>query len=146
MKAVCLLALLVAIGANASVQKVSPVQKVIELLDNLKGKVAADLAAEEKEMVEYTKYCDDTSSEKGYAIRTAAKEIERLQAQIEDGQAQIAGAETEIAELGSETAKKETELANAVKLRKGDRADFKKSETAKKETELANAVKLRKGD
>ena len=37
----------------------------------MKGKVADDLAAEENEMVEYTKYCDDESSAAGAADGSA---------------------------------------------------------------------------
>ena len=47
--AVCLL--LVVVG-SATAGKGSPVQKVIELLDDLKGKVKADLAAEAAAMEE----------------------------------------------------------------------------------------------
>jgi len=125
MKTALLVCTLLALG---TAEKVSPVQKVIELLDGLKGKVAADLAAEEAEMVEYSKYCDDEASERGYAISTAAKSIERLSAAIEEGNTQIASAESEIATLSAGTAKKETELANAMKLRDVERGEFKKTE------------------
>jgi len=134
MKTVLIVCALLALGTQSQAAKVSPVQKVIELLEGLKGKVADDLAAEEKEMVEYTKYCDDESSERGYAISTATKAIERLNAAIEEGASKISVAEAEIASLSAEAAKKETELARAMELRGVERKEFKKTEQ-----ELVNA-------
>ena len=50
---VCTLILAAVVDAATLNTKVSPVQKVITLLDDLKAKVAADLVAEEKLMDEY---------------------------------------------------------------------------------------------
>jgi len=55
--------LLAVVGCAA----VSPVQKVVELLDECKAKVAKDLAAEASIMEEYTVFCDDELKAKGYA-------------------------------------------------------------------------------
>ena len=63
--------------------KVSPVQKVVELLDNLKSKCVADITAEEKEMQAYLSYCDEEASNKAYALKTAAREQADLQAGME---------------------------------------------------------------
>ena len=55
---VCALFLGTFVDAATLQTKVSPVQKVIELLDDLAGKVKADLAKDETLMEEYTKWCD----------------------------------------------------------------------------------------
>merc|ERR1719421_1754733 len=73
----------------ATVVSGSAVQKVIELLEDNKVKIANDLAAEEKEMAEYTDFCDKESSDKGYAIKTATSKIEDLTAAIEKGTTKI---------------------------------------------------------
>ena len=52
---------------------ISPSPKVVELLDECKGKVEADLAAEEKAMEEYAVFCDEELKSKGYAIETATR-------------------------------------------------------------------------
>merc|ERR1719443_880713 len=86
---------------------VSPVQKVIELLEENKLKIANDLAAEEKEMAEYTEFCDKESSDKGYAIKTATTKIEDLTAVITKCESKIPAYEDEIATLGTEVAAKQ---------------------------------------
>merc|ERR1719316_1203093 len=98
---------------------VSPVQKVIELLEECKAKVEKDLAAEAAVMEEYTTFCDDELKEKGYAIQTAEREIGDLAATIEDSKATIVEKTDEIAELGTVIAAKEKELADATEVRKG---------------------------
>lgn len=113
----------------------SPVQKVIELLEDNKVKIANDLAAEEKEMAEYTDFCDKESSDKGYAIKTATSKIEDLTATIEKCSSKIPAYEDQIATLGTEVASKQKQLYEATELRKKEKADFKAEEE-----ELVTAV------
>lgn len=63
--------------------------EVIELLDDLKGKVEADLANEEKLMNEYTNWCDEEANTKEDAITSSKRTIKDLQATIEDANASI---------------------------------------------------------
>jgi len=118
MQAVIVLALIATSGA------VSPVQKVIELLDDCKGKVAKDLAAEAAVMEEYTTFCDDELKEKGYAIDTAKREISELGAAIEDAKATVLAKTDEISTLGNLVAGKEKELADAQGVRSAKNAEF----------------------
>jgi len=100
-------------------EAVSPVQKVVQILEDIKMKVQADLAAEEKEMEEYTTFCDDTLTAKGFAIKDAARTITSLEAAIADGEATELVLGDEIAALGTEMATKERELdeKEAVRLK-----------------------------
>jgi hypothetical protein len=123
--AVCLV--LLALG-SATAEKVSPVQKVIELLDQLKGKVEADLAAEATAMEEYSSWCDTEISDKGYAIKTATREIADHNAAISDAEATISAKTAEIGELGSTIAAKGGELADAGKVYAGEKKSFEESE------------------
>jgi len=104
------------------------VQKVIELLDDTKGKIVADLAAEEKEMTEYSAFCDDTMEQKGYQIKTATRSISDLSATIEDCKATVAMKDEEIVTLGSELAKLDGELATATADREGAHKTFEATE------------------
>merc|ERR1719163_1501456 len=92
---------------------VSPVQKVVELLDECKAKVQSDLDLEAKAMEEYLSFCDDELKDKGYAIETAGRSIEEMSATVEDSTAQIAELGDEISTLGTTIAAKEKELADA---------------------------------
>merc|ERR1719443_21543 len=102
----------------------SPVQKVIELLEENKVKITNDLAGEEKEMAEYADFCGKESSEKGYAIKTAVAKIADLQAIIEECSMKIPAHEDEVSTLGTEVAAKEKELAEATELRSKEKAEF----------------------
>merc|ERR1719420_1239214 len=103
---------------------VSPVQKVLELLDECKAKVQKDLDLEAKGMEEYTTFCDDELKDKGYAIETAARSIEDLSATVEDAKAQIVELSDEISTLGTTIASKSTELGEATTVRDGQHEDF----------------------
>merc|ERR1719421_1416717 len=122
--------------------KVSPVQKVVELLEECKGKVAKDLAAEAEVMEEYTTFCDDELKEKGYAIETATREIGELEAAIEDSKATVLAQSDEIATLGTEAAAKSKELYDATEVRKAKKADFEaaEAELVKSVDECSRAV------
>merc|ERR1719272_1848743 len=93
---------------------VSPVQKVIQLLDENKVKITNDLAAEEKEMGEYSEFCDKESTTKGYAVKDAVRKIGDLGAAITDCDSKIPMYEDSIATLGSEVAEYTDE--NKVKI------------------------------
>merc|ERR1719333_718266 len=116
--------LLVAAGAT----KVSPVAKVIELLDELTGKVKGDLAAEETMMEEYTKWCDSESNEKEDAITSNKRTIGDLEAEIADASARISELSTEVEELAGKISAAETELSDATKVRDEEKATFEGSE------------------
>merc|ERR1719484_108838 len=116
---------LAAVGATG----VSPVAKVIELLDELTGKVKGDLAAEETMMEEYTKYCDSESNEKEDAITSHKRTIGDLEAEIADATARISELGTEVEELAGKISGAESELGEATKLREEEKASFAASES-----------------
>jgi len=131
--ALCLAGLLCASVGHAA--QVSPVQKVVELLGQCKGKVQADLDAEAKSMAEYSTFCDDELKDKGYAIETAGRTIADLSATAQDAAAQISALGDEISTLGSTIAAKEGELHEANSVRSGERSNF-----AAAEKELVTSV------
>merc|ERR1719248_413615 len=114
-----------AVGATG----VSPVAKVIELLDELTGKVKGDLAAEETMMEEYTKWCDSESNEKEDAITSHKRTIGDLEAEIADASARISELGTEVEDLAGKISGAESELAEATKLRDEEKAAFAASES-----------------
>merc|ERR550537_1247703 len=133
--------ILVLVG-TASAANVSPVQKVIELLDECKAKVQKDLAAEAEVMEEYVTFCDDELKEKGYAIETAKREMGDLGATIEDSKATIIEKGDEISTLGTEIAAKEKELAAATEVRAAKNEEFvaAEKELVKSVDECSRAV------
>jgi chromosome segregation ATPase len=118
--------ILCVLGALAA--KVSPVQKVIQLLDELKGKVESDLSAEEKMMEEYTSWCDEEANDKEDAITSSKRTIGDLEATIEDAKATILTLTSSIDELTSKISTSETELAKASDIREKEHEVFVASE------------------
>merc|ERR1719371_18778 len=114
------------VGASAA--QVSPVQKVIQLLDELKGKVEADLASEESLMEEYTTWCDEEANTKEDAITSSKRTIGDLEATIEDAKASIVTLTSSIDELTTSISASEADLDKATALRNEEHEDFKASE------------------
>merc|ERR1719440_2625617 len=77
----------------SSAAKVTPVQKVIELLNNMVEKGTKEKQDEQVQFASYKTFCDNTVSQKQEAIAEATEMIEVLTADIEKY-------ETEAAELG----------------------------------------------
>merc|ERR1719160_113902 len=138
----CVAVILMCALTGGLAEHVSPVQKVIELLDECKAKVESDLAAEATAMEEYATFCDDELKAKGYAIQTADREIADLSATIEDSKATIVEKEDEVSTLGTEIAGKEKELYEATEARKAKNADFvaAEKELVKSVDECSRAV------
>jgi hypothetical protein len=121
--------------------EVSPVQKVIQLMDDMEAKVEKDLAAESAAMDEYMSFCKEELREKEYAIKTASREIGELEAQIADNEATMNGAADEVALLSNTIASQEKDLAEAKSKRETQKKDFLAGEKVLtesiQETELA---------
>jgi len=107
----------------------SMIAKVIEMLGEEKDKIKADLAAEEKTMDEYMGWCDDTQDKFSYGIKASKTKIEELTAVIEDNSGQIAALDEEIAELGNEIAEQQSQMDEAIAIRKKDHDIFIKAES-----------------
>jgi hypothetical protein len=120
----------------------SAVQKIIEMLGEMKTKLKADLAEETKAMNEFMAFCDDEAKNKQYAIKTATRALEDLNAVITESDAKIAECSDEITTLGTEISEKEKELAGATKIRKAEHADFvtTEKELAKSADEVSRAL------
>merc|ERR1719217_369085 len=104
------------------------IAKIIEMLGEEKDKVAEDLAAEAKTMADYMQYCDDDQSEKAYAIKTATRKTNDLNALVTDNTANINALEEEIGELAAEIAERQDEMAEADKVRETEHQEFLKRE------------------
>jgi hypothetical protein len=79
--AISCLVLLLATGSNAA--SVTPVQKVIELLNGMAAKSSAESDADEIEFAKFKSFCDNTAGEKQRAIADANEQIKTLKADIE---------------------------------------------------------------
>jgi len=130
--------------AGVLASQVSPVQKVIEMLDDLKAKVAGDLSAEETMMSKYTTWCDEEDNTKEDAITSNKRTIGDLNAVIADSNARIGELSTEIEELAGKISSAEADLSKATGIRGEENDSFSATEKELTETidtlERATAV------
>ena len=123
--AVSLVLLLVACSVVLRSQvQVTPVQKVVQLLENMKEKGTKEMQEEEVQYTKFKQFCDMTLREKEAAIDEAADKIETLEADIEKAasEAERLGKEMSEHQADIEAATAEKEKATAV--REKGRTDF----------------------
>merc|ERR1719316_1023491 len=125
----------------ASGAKLSPVQKVIQLIDDMHAKVTKEAAEESKVFEEYAKFCDDEATAKEYAIKDSKEAIEEFTATITDSKAIIETEDSKVSDLATKISDTETELSSSVSLRNKEHDEFVKTEKELVETveELAGA-------
>merc|ERR1719164_317284 len=93
--------ILLGTASAASVEQqssVTPVQKVIQLLNGMVEKGKKEKHEEQVQFAAYKQFCDDTSVEKQRAIKEGNQMIEKLNADIQKYNADAARLGREIAE------------------------------------------------
>jgi len=114
--------------------KISPVQKVVQMIDEMAGKVQKELDATTADFEEYAKFCDDQSVEKDYAIKDGKESMEELSATITDTSAGIESAAAKIEDVSTKISDTESELSTATAVRKAENEAYVKSEKELLET------------
>jgi chaperonin cofactor prefoldin len=127
MKAVLFLTL-VAFAPAAKAADSNPLGKVLELMADLKAKITKEGVAEEKAFKEYFAWCDDTSKNGGFAIKTATDTKAKLEAKIDKLTGEISASDSKIEELAADIATQTGELKDATSIRDKEKADFSASE------------------
>merc|ERR1719327_614619 len=119
--AVAALALL-ASSANAST--VTPVQKVIQLMEGMLEKGKKEKHDEQVQFAAYKQFCDDTTVEKKRAIAEANERIDVLKADIQKYAADAAQLTKEIAELDEDISIWNGDIKAATNVREIEKADY----------------------
>merc|ERR1719512_425949 len=104
--------------------KVTPVQKVIELMEGMAAKGKKEKHDEQVQFAAYKQFCDDTSVEKKRAIETAEETIEVLTADIEKYTADAALLTKEIAGHDEDISVWNGDEKAATKVRSLEKADY----------------------
>jgi len=112
----------------------NPVQKAIELLDNLATKITKEMDEAEKAFEEFSKFCTHESREFKFEIKTSKEEIEALNAKIAKDSADADAAEAKISQLSAAISKADGDLKAATGVRETEAADFAKEDAELKET------------
>jgi len=119
------LALCASGGALAtSAASVSPVQKVIQMLDGMLTKGKEEKHAEAVQFAAYKQFCSDTEAEKSRAVKLADEKIEMLKASIQMSTTTAENIKIEVQELEAQTATWQADQKAATKVRETERNDY----------------------
>lgn len=127
-RSLVLIATLAASCTLGFASETNPLGKVLDLLAELTAKITKEGEAEAKAYKEYFAWCDDTSKNAGFEIKTATAGKEQLEAKIGELISAIDVSGSKIEELAADTATDTAELKNATLLREKEFADFSASE------------------
>jgi len=117
--------LLIGFAAAADQQStVTPVQKVIQLLNGMVEKGKKEKHEEQVQFAAYKQFCDDTTVEKQRAIKEANEMIEILQADIQKYEADAAQLAKEIAKHDEDISTWEGDFKAASKVREIEHTDY----------------------
>jgi len=111
-------------SADGAAAKVTPVQKVIELLNGMLEKGKTEKHSEQVQFAAFKQFCDDTTVEKKRAIAEANEMIEVLKADIQKYAADAARLSKEIAEHEADIAVWTGDIKAATKVREIEKADY----------------------
>merc|ERR1719460_2816424 len=117
-------AIVLAFLCAASGSTVTPVQKVVQLLNGMVEKGKKEKHEEQVQFATYKQFCESTTGEKQRAIKEANQNIESLQADIGDAEATAATRTKEIATTDGEVATWEGNLKAANQVRESEAEDY----------------------
>jgi len=115
---------LVTLASVAAGSKVTPVQKVIQLLNGMLEKGKTEKHDEQVTFAAYKQFCDDTSVEKQRRIKEANMQIEKLTADIQKYEADAARLGREIAVHDADIATYEGDKKAATTVRDIENTDY----------------------
>jgi len=110
--------------AGASATEVTPVQKVIALMEGMLEKGKKEKHAEQVQFASYKQFCDDTKTEKSRAISEAEETIGTLKADIQQNAAQAAQLTKEIAGLDEDVSIWNGDIKAATNVREIEKTDY----------------------
>merc|ERR1719271_553051 len=112
------------LSSSVQASKVTPVQKVVQLLEGMAAKGKSEKHEEQVQFAAYKQFCDDTTTEKKRAISEAEEHIEVLKADIQKYTADAAQLAKEIAGHEEDIATWTGDSKAATKVREIEKTDY----------------------
>jgi len=122
------------LASAAVLATANPLNKVLELMDDLAAKVTKEGEAEEKAYKEYVEWCDDAATNTKFEIKTATSSKEKLEAAIAQATGDVEVCVGKIESLASGIATDDAQLKDATGIRDKEAADFAEGEKELMET------------
>jgi len=110
--------------SGAAATKVTPIQKVLTLMDELKAKGTKEKNAEEVRFSAFTQWCTGTKRTKTAEIEEGAAKMESLEAQIEKATVLIQKLTERIQELDEDVNRWNKDQKSASTVRAAEKADY----------------------
>jgi len=112
----------------------SPIAKVIQMVSDLETNIIGEGEESQKTYEEFAEWCEETSKNVKFEIKTGKNEVAGLKATIEKDSANIQTQDSTIEELAGSIATDEADLKAATEIRDKEQADFSAQETDLVET------------
>jgi len=113
-----------AVTAIVAVAGAAPIDKVINMIGELEQKIIAEGEEAHGVYVEFSEWCEDTSKNVMYEIKTGKSDVESLKAEIAKEAANIDAQTAKIEELAGAISMDEADLKAATTIREKEAADF----------------------
>jgi len=130
-------ALFAALAGVATAEDANPIEKIIQMIGDLETKIIKEGEDAQKVYEEFSEWCEDTSKDLMFEIKTGKGEVADLKATIEKESANIQVQETKIEELAGAIATDEADLKAATEIRDKEQATF-----AAEEKDLVETVDI----
>jgi len=104
--------------------EVTPVQKVVQLLQGMGEKGKKEKHEEQVQFAAYKQFCDSTTTDKNRAIKSANSKMEQLSASIQKNEADAATLSQEIAQLDKDISTWEGDKKAATEVRAMENSDY----------------------
>jgi len=137
-RAVCFCILLSGASAASESAKVTPIQKVLTLMEELEAKCIKEKKEEEVRFSAFSQWCENTKGSKTREIEAGEAKMEELEAAIEKAAVLIRKLTERIQELDEDVARWKKDEESATAVRDKERADYQATFTDY--TESINAI------
>jgi hypothetical protein len=114
--------------ANAAADQASPIDKIIQMIGDLEQKIIKEGEDAHNTYAEFAEWCEDTSKDSMFEIKTGKQTVADLKATIEKEAANIDVQDTNIEKLAGDIATDEADLKAAGEIRKKEEATFSAEE------------------
>jgi len=121
-------AYVVALAGLAQAEEANPIEKIIQMIGDLETKIIKEGEDAQKVYEEFSEWCEDTSKDLMFEIKTGKGEVADLKAAIEKESANIQVQESKIEELAGAIATDEADLKAATEIRTKEQATFEAEE------------------
>jgi len=112
------------LAAGVAADQANPIEKIVQMMGDLQAKIIGEGEGAQKVYEEFAEWCEDSSKDLGFEIKTAKAEVSDLKATIAKQAARSEALNTKIGVLASDIATDEADLKAATEIREKENAVF----------------------